>query len=252
MKMAAMSSARWPGGASAIRVRLPPSSASPKPKPATAVPARKAAAVVVAIVAKVTARPASRTRQPTSIAVRGVTPRNATVAAAATPVSKKTTRPPHSRSAEPVTCAASDGPSDRYRPPSAHTANRHGTAAANVPRAWRGTLTRGRSEAGTPGRRPNRPGRRPAARAVHRPFIGRNHAHNADSARLMSSVAVRATAPRSSVLCARRCARHVAGDGLSGLEREYPSGAGCRVFVPGGLAWITGRPAARGTAMMLW
>ena len=57
---------------------------------------------MVAIAAKVTARPASRTRQPASIAMRGLTPRNATVA---------------------------------------------------VPRAWRGTPTRGRSEARTPARR---------------------------------------------------------------------------------------------------
>ncbi len=68
--------------------------------------------VVVAAIAKVTARPASRTRQPVSIAVRGLTPRNATVAAAATPVSRKISRPPHSRSREPVNCAVSDGPSD--------------------------------------------------------------------------------------------------------------------------------------------
>jgi len=33
-------------------------------------------------------------------------------AAAATPVSRKTSRPPHSRSREPVTCTASAGPSD--------------------------------------------------------------------------------------------------------------------------------------------
>jgi hypothetical protein len=48
------------GGASAIRARLTPSSASPVPTPATAVPARKAAAVVVAIAAKVAAMLASR------------------------------------------------------------------------------------------------------------------------------------------------------------------------------------------------
>ena len=112
MKMAAMSPARRPGGASGIRARLTPSNVSPTPTPATPVPARKAAAVVMAIAAKVTARPASRTRQPASIAVRGLTPRTATVAPAATPVSRKTSRPPHTRSREPVTCAASDGPSD--------------------------------------------------------------------------------------------------------------------------------------------
>src|ERR1700735_2276204 len=116
-KMAAMSPARCPGGASGIRLRLTPSSASPTPTPATAVPVRKAAAAVAAIAAKVTARPASRTRQPASIAARGEALRNATVAAAATPVSKKISRPPHSRSREPVTCSVSDGPSDWYRPP---------------------------------------------------------------------------------------------------------------------------------------
>jgi hypothetical protein len=71
-------------------------SAGPKPTPATALPTRKAAGVVVAIAAKVTARSASRTRQPASIAGRGVKLRNAHVAAAATPVSRKTARPPHS------------------------------------------------------------------------------------------------------------------------------------------------------------
>ncbi len=39
----------------------------------------------------------------------------------------------------------SDGPSDRYSPPSAHVAIMHGETAANVARIDRGTLTCGRS-----------------------------------------------------------------------------------------------------------
>src|SRR6266516_2506141 len=115
--------------------------AGPKPAPASAVPARKAAGVRVAIAANVTAVPASNARQPPSIALDGLEARTATETAAPTPVSRKITTPPHSRFEERRSCAASDGPSGRYRPPSAHTAIRHGTVAANVPRASRGTLT---------------------------------------------------------------------------------------------------------------
>src|SRR5262249_17622924 len=129
-----------------------PRKARPKPAPATAVPARKAADVVVAIAPNVTATPASKNRQPASIAARELMPRSANAAAAPVPKSRKITSPPHSRFGDPVAAAASDGPSDRYRPPSAHTATKHGMARAKVPRAWPGTATLGRSEDRTPGR----------------------------------------------------------------------------------------------------
>jgi hypothetical protein len=35
-------------------------------------------------------------------------------------------------------------------------------------------------------------------------------------------------------------------------QAERKPGADCRVLAPGGLAWITARPAAHGTVMMLW
>src|ERR1700750_2166983 len=123
--------------------RKAPEKPRPKPAPATAVPARKATDVVAAIAPNVTATPASKSRQPASIAVREPTPRSTNAATA--PV-------PHSRFGEPVAAAASDGPSDRYRPPSAQVATKHGAAPAKVPRAWGGTAILGRSEARTPGR----------------------------------------------------------------------------------------------------
>jgi hypothetical protein len=45
------------------------------------------------------------------------------------------------------------------------------------------------------------------------------------------------------------------GQAKTGLVRPaggWRPGAECRVLVPGGLAWLTTRPAAGGTAMMLW
>src|ERR1700722_17004364 len=134
------------GVAWAMVIRKAPEKPRPNPAPATAVPARKAADVVVAIAPNVTATPASKSRQPASIAARGPKPRSANVAVAPVPQIRKITSPPHSRFGEPVAAAASDGPSDRYRPPSAQVATMHGTAAAKAPRAWRGTVTRGRSE----------------------------------------------------------------------------------------------------------
>ena len=83
----------------------------------------------------VTATPASKNRQPASIAARELMPRSRNAAAAPVPQSRKITSPPHSRFGEPVASAASDGPSDRYRPPSAQAATKHGTAPAKVPRA---------------------------------------------------------------------------------------------------------------------
>ena len=97
--------------------------------------------------------PTSRPRQPASIVRRGSRPRNANAAAAPMPQSRKMTSPPQIRFGDPVAWAARVGPSDRYRPPSAQPVTMAGTAAAKVGRADRGTTTRGRSEASTPGRR---------------------------------------------------------------------------------------------------
>jgi hypothetical protein len=80
----------------------------PRPTPATAVPARKAADVVVAIAPNVTAVPANRNRQPASIAGRELMPRSTNAAAAAVPQSRKITSPPHTWFREPVAWAASD------------------------------------------------------------------------------------------------------------------------------------------------
>src|ERR1700722_7613390 len=134
-------------------MRNAPWKARPKPAPATVVPARKAADALVAIAPNVTATPASNNRQPVSIAARELMPRSAYAATAPVPQTRNITSPPQIRFGEPVAAAASDGPSDRKRPPSAQVATRHGIAPAKVPRAWRGTATAGRSEARTPGRR---------------------------------------------------------------------------------------------------
>src|SRR6201989_225891 len=150
--MAVTRPALWEGVAWARVIRKAPEKPRPKPAPAITVPARKAAAVVVAIAPNVTATPASRSRQPASIAARELMPRSMNAAAAPVPQIRKITSPPHSRFGEPVAAAASDGPSDRYRPPSAQVATKHGTAPAKVDRAWRGTAILGRSEARTPGR----------------------------------------------------------------------------------------------------
>src|ERR1700761_2363387 len=133
-------------------MRNAPWKARPKPAPATVVPTRKAADVLVAIAPNVTATPASNNRQPVSIAARDLMPRSTYAAAAPVPQTRNITRPPQTRLGEPVAAAASDGPSDRYRPPSAQVATRHGTAPTKVPRAWGGTAILGRSEARTPGR----------------------------------------------------------------------------------------------------
>jgi hypothetical protein len=57
--------------------------------------------------------PANRIRQPISITLPAGARAAATAAMAATPVSRKITKPPHNRFDDPMTCAANDGPSDR-------------------------------------------------------------------------------------------------------------------------------------------
>ena len=102
MKMAARSPARSAGAAGAVVMRKAPRKAGPKPTPATTVPARKTAGVAVAIAANVTAAPASKNRQPASIAARELMVRSANAAAVPVPVSRKMTSPPHRRSGDPV------------------------------------------------------------------------------------------------------------------------------------------------------
>src|SRR5580693_10051615 len=107
-------------------MRNAPSKARPKPAPATVEPARKAADAVVAIAPNVTATPASNNRQPVSIAARELMARSTYAATAPVPQTRNITSPPQIRFGEPVAAVASDGPSDRYRPPSAQVATRHG------------------------------------------------------------------------------------------------------------------------------
>src|SRR5436309_2668884 len=119
MKTAETSPAPCPGAARVVVRRKAPEKARPKPTPATAVPTRKAAAVVVVMAKNVSDRPASRKPEPRSIADRGGMVRNVNVATAPVPNNRKITRPPHTGFGEPVARKASDGPSDRYRPPRA-------------------------------------------------------------------------------------------------------------------------------------
>ena len=63
----------------------------------------------------VTATPASKNRQPASIAARELIPRSTNAAVAPIPQIRKITSPPHSRFGEPVAVAASDGPSRSFR-----------------------------------------------------------------------------------------------------------------------------------------
>ncbi len=72
-------------------IRKAPEKPRPKPAPATVVPARKAADVVVAIAPNVTAAPVSKSRQPASIAARELMARSAN--AAAVPVPLRTAHP---------------------------------------------------------------------------------------------------------------------------------------------------------------
>ena len=61
-----------------LTVRKVPSIAIPKPTPATAVPARKMAAVVVSTPERLTTVPVSRVRHPPSMATDPLTPRDTT------------------------------------------------------------------------------------------------------------------------------------------------------------------------------
>src|SRR6266568_8886467 len=111
--MAATTPARRLGVARAVIIRKDPRKTRPKPAPAAAAPAMKAADLVVAIAPNASAMPANRNRQPASITARELIARRANTATAAAPKSKKITSPPHSGSGEPAAWAASDGPSDR-------------------------------------------------------------------------------------------------------------------------------------------
>src|SRR5579875_485548 len=118
--MVAIRPARWSGAAPELNRRKTPRKAEPKPKPAIAVPTRNNDAVLVAIAPSVTPIPARSIKQPTKVARLGSEERSSTEATNPTPVSRKMTRPPHSTSFEDTSSETSDGPRDKYSPPSAH------------------------------------------------------------------------------------------------------------------------------------
>src|ERR1041385_2613428 len=112
---------------------------------------KRATGVPAWIEASVTKAPTIRARQPPSITVEGSRLTSTAEAAAPRPVSKKIKMPPQTRFLECSSCAAKDGPSDRYTPARAHVPTRAGRAATKAPLAARGTLTFSRNELATPG-----------------------------------------------------------------------------------------------------
>src|SRR3954468_9802945 len=93
--------------------------AGPNPSPAIAVPTNRTADVPVSIEANVTNAPTIRTRQPPSMTADGFFLASKAEDAAPRPVSRDIKIPPQSKFFECSSCAASDGPSDRKKPPSA-------------------------------------------------------------------------------------------------------------------------------------
>src|SRR4029453_3892721 len=120
--------------------------ADPNPTPAIAVPTKRTADMLVSMDANVTAAPPIRARQPPSITPAGFFLVSTAEAAAPRPVSRKIKMPPQSRFFECSSCAAKDGPSDRYTPARAHVPTRADRAATHAPLAARGTLTFSRNE----------------------------------------------------------------------------------------------------------
>src|SRR3954468_16533587 len=112
---------------------------------------KRATGVPVSIEASVTRAPTVKARQPPSITVEGSRLASTAEAAAPRPVSRKIRVPPQTRLFECSSCAANDGPSDRYAPERAHVPTRAGRAATKAPLAARGTLTFSRNELATPG-----------------------------------------------------------------------------------------------------
>jgi hypothetical protein len=113
MKIAEIRLARWPGVARALRTRKEPRYATPTPIPAMPIPARKTPDDVIATAANVIAAPVTKAIQPIIIVVRADHARTTTVAVPARAVSRKMTRPPHSRFFERNTSPAREGPSER-------------------------------------------------------------------------------------------------------------------------------------------
>ncbi len=87
-------------------------------------------------------------------------PRRANAVAAPVPHSSVTTSPPMRWLLRPKRLTATDGPSDRYSPPSAQLATMIGTIANTSARMRTGMPTRGCSDARAPARRAEVSGRR--------------------------------------------------------------------------------------------
>jgi len=133
------------GGADPVMVATLPSRPAPNPNPATAVLTNSSATEVSSTASSVPTIPTISSTQLATSTSEGRLPRSDTAEIAPHPVRRVTTRAVTSRFDDPVSSAASDGPSERCRPLSAHTATRHGVAARNAGRATGGTPTRGRS-----------------------------------------------------------------------------------------------------------
>ncbi len=125
----------------------------PNPTPATTVPAAASTAIPPAAATRVIRVPAA------SSSAAGASSRSAgrrrarNEATAPVAHSRLTTIPPTRWLCRPNSSAATDGPRDRYSPPSAQDANSTGTTTMTWARSRGGMPTLGRSEASAPGRR---------------------------------------------------------------------------------------------------
>src|SRR6266851_2725160 len=148
----ARSSLRSPGAATRARVPNEARADAPKPTPATTVPAAASARACASTPANVSAVPVeseialiSKTRSVGQV-------RNAKAVRAPAPHSSVTTRPPMKWLCRPKRPAATEGPSERYNPPSAQLATTIGTIPNTSGRRRAGMPTIGISEAGAAGR----------------------------------------------------------------------------------------------------
>ena len=113
MKHAVIRLPRWPGGARALTVRKAPRTPVPAPTPATAVPGQEKDSRGRLDAGEGHHR-AGEQGQAAGQHGRGpAETTDATETAAPVPWTRKITSPPHERSDEPITRAASDGPKDR-------------------------------------------------------------------------------------------------------------------------------------------
>src|SRR5712692_6356376 len=149
----ARSSLRSPGAAMRARVPNEARADAPKPTPATTVPAAASARACASTPANVSAVPVeseialiSKTRSVGQV-------RNAKAVRAPAPHSSVTTRPPMKWLCRPKRPAATEGPSERYNPPSAQLATTIGTIPNTSGRRRAGMPTIGISEVTAPGRR---------------------------------------------------------------------------------------------------